>query len=83
MDKKDLVGKVVHYYDKIGVAIIKLDKTLKVGDKVKFVKGDSAFEQEVSSMQVEHAQIPAGKKGDEVGIKVDKQTKEGTLLYMA
>ncbi len=33
--KDDLVGKVIHYYDKIGVAVIKLDKPLKVGDKVK------------------------------------------------
>lgn len=83
MNKKDLVGKVVHYYDKIGVAIVRLEKTLKTNDRVKFVKGDNEFEQEVSSMQVEHAQIPAGKKGDEVGIKVEQPTKEGTLVYSA
>ena len=41
--KKDLIGKVVHYYDKIGVAVIKLEKGLKTGDKVKFVKGNSDF----------------------------------------
>ncbi len=81
MDKKDLVGKVIHYYDKIGVAIVRLGKALKAGDKVKFVKGDNVFEQIVSSMQVEHAQIPQGKKGDEVGIKVNQEAKDGTLVY--
>ena len=31
------VGRVSHYYDKIGVAIVELDGTLSVGDKIKFV----------------------------------------------
>jgi len=83
VDKKDLVGKVIHYYDKIGVAIVRLGKALKAGDKVKFVKGDNVFEQIVSSMQIEHIQLPEGKKGQEVGIKVDQPTKEGTLVYLA
>lgn len=78
-----MVGKVVHYYDKIGVAIIRLEKTLKANDRVKFVKGDNEFEQIVESMQIEHAQIPQGKKGDEVGVKVEQPTKEGTLVYLA
>ena len=80
---KDLVGKVIHYYDKIGVAIVKLEKGIKTGDKVKFVHGDNSFEQTVESMQLEHAQIDSGKKGDEVAIKVEQETKDGTLVYFA
>ncbi len=82
MEEKPL-GKVVHYYDKIGVAIVRLTQALKVGDKVKFVKGDSVFEQTVESMQIEHESLTEGKKGDEIGIKVDKSAKEGTLVYAA
>lgn len=79
----DLVGRVIHYYDKIGVVIVKLDKPLKAGDKIKFVKDDNnSFEQTVESMQIEHAQIEAGKKGQEVGIKVNQVAKEGTLVYL-
>ena len=77
----DLVGKVIHYYDKIGVAIIKLDKSIKVGDKLKFVKNDEEFEQIIESMQIEHEQITEGKKGQEIGIKVSQAEKEGTLVY--
>lgn len=77
----DLVGKIIHYYDKIGVAIIKLDKSIKAGDKIKFVKNDIVFEQVIESMQIEHDQITEGKKGQEVGIKVNKEAKEGTLVY--
>lgn len=77
------VGKVIHYYDKIGVAIVKLDSPLKVGDKVKFVKGEENFQQSVDSMQIEHAVLSEGKTGQEVGIKVNQPAREGTLVYMA
>lgn len=78
---KDLVGKVVHYYDKIGVAVVALKKNLKVGDKVKFEKGDNSFEQEVSSMQLEHKPITQGKSGQEVAIKIEQVAKEGAFVY--
>ena len=77
------VGKVIHYYDKLGVAIVRLEKKLAAGDKVKFVKGDSVFEQVVESMEIEHGKLTEGKKGDEVGIKVDQTAREGTLVYLA
>ncbi len=81
MDKKDLVGKVIHYYDKIGVAVIKLTKSLKVGDRVKFEKGDNSFEQVIESVQLEHKQVDAGKKGEEIAVKVNKVAKDGTSVY--
>jgi len=80
---KDLVGKVIHYYDKIGVAVIVLKKALKVGDKIKFVHGDNSFEQVVESMQLEHAQVTESKKGQEVAVKVDSEAKTGVLVYFA
>ncbi len=73
------IGKVTHYYDKIGVAIIKFDKPFKVGGKIKF--GEDGFEQEVSSMQFDHKQIDEAKKDQEVGIKVDNPVKSGTLVF--
>ena len=54
---KTLAGKVVHYYDKIGVAIIDLSAALKEGDKISIEKDNEAFEQQVSSMQAEHEKI--------------------------
>ena len=83
MTKKDLVGKVIHYYDKIGVAVIKLEKSLKVGDIVNFVHGENEFKQTIESMQLEHIQIKEGKKGHEVAVKIDKEAKSGTLIYSA
>lgn len=79
----ELVGRVIHYYDKIGVAIVRLEKTLKVGERVKFVKGDASFEETVESIQIEHEALQEGKKGQEVGIKVSQKAKGGTLVYLA
>jgi putative protease len=76
------VGKVTHYYDKIGVAIVELDADLGSGDKVKFVRGgEDLFEQSVESMQIEHKQIKSAKKGDVVGLKADQEVKEGAEVY--
>lgn len=78
---KDLLGKVIHYYDKIGVAVLKLKKPLKVGDMVKFMKGDEAFQQTIESMQLEHKPVSKAKSNDEVAVKVDNEAKKGTLVY--
>jgi len=81
MAKEKPIGKVIHYYDNISVAIVKLEKKLSVGKTVKFVKGDNVFEQTVESMEIEHGNLTEAKPGDEVGIKVDQAVKEGSLMY--
>ena len=76
------VGKVTHYYDKIGVAIIELSAGLSDGDKIKFVRGgEDLFEQDVSSMQIEHERIKKAKKGDAIGLKTVEEVKEGADVY--
>jgi len=77
-----LIGKVIHYYDKIGVAIIELVGTLKVGDKISFVKGDEEVEQTISSMQIERETVESAKKGQVIGIKADSIIKEGTKVHL-
>lgn len=74
------VGKIVHYYDKLGVAIIELAAPLAVGDTVKIKRGEEEFQQAVSSMQVEHQVVQSAEKGASVGIKVDQRVKEGATV---
>lgn len=81
MDKP--IGKVNHYYDKLGVAIIDLNsKGLSLGQELKFKRGDNEFTQKVSSLQVDHKEVEEVKKGDSFGLKVDKPTKPGTLVFL-
>lgn len=70
------IGKVTHYYDKIGVAVVDLTGKLSVGDTIKIAGHDKEFTQTVSSMQVEHKSVQSAKKGDVVGLKVDKEVKK-------
>lgn len=77
------VGTVTHYYDKIAVAVVKIEKSdLKVGDKVKFKDKDgNEFAQTIESMQIEHADIDIAKKGDEFGLKVNQEVKPKTEVF--
>lgn len=79
MDVK--IGKITHYYNKIGVAVVEVGATIRVGDKIKIVGHDQESGQEVISMQAEHQQIKEAKKGDNIGLKVDRPVKENDLVY--
>jgi U32 family peptidase len=75
------VGEITHYYDKIGVAVLELTADLNIGDLIKIVKDDGEIKQEVTSMQQEHQQIKAAKKGDVVGLKVTKPVAAKSTVY--
>ena len=77
-----LIGRVVHYFDKIGVAVIKLDAPLMAGDTIRIAGGEETdFSQTVDSMEVEHEKIEKAKKGDEVGLKIKDKVREGYKVY--
>jgi len=75
------VGKITHYFDKIGVAVVEIENTLSVGDQIKIVGGEEELTQKVGSMQVEHEKIDTAKKGDTIGMKVEGTAKEGDEIY--
>ncbi len=76
------VGKVTHYYGKIGVAIVELSGSLRVGDKIKVAGNLTEFEQTVDSMEVDRTPVEAAKKGDAVGIKVREKVNEGAIVSL-
>lgn len=78
---EEIVGKIIHYYDKIGVAVVKLEGNLMVGDTIHVKGKQTDFEQQVESIQVEHKSISGGKKGEEVAVKLNEKAKEGDLVY--
>ena len=78
--KARMIGKVVHFYDKIGVAIVDLEKPIKLGDTVVLMRGDKTSTQRVTSLQIEHMPVAAAMRGDVVGMKVDAEISEGTLV---
>ena len=76
-----LIGRVSHYFSKIGVAVIDLSDSLKVGDSIRIAGGENDFTQTVGSMQTEHQNINDAKAGDSVGIKVEQKVREDYKIY--
>lgn len=80
-EKEKEIGKVIHWYDKIGVAVVALKGALKVGDRIKVRRGTEEFEDTVASIQLEHQPIEVGKKGQEVAIKLSQKAKEAAVVF--
>lgn len=79
--REELIGKITHYFGKIEVGIIELSKPLAVGDTIHIKGGETDFEQEIESMQIEHENIEKAKKGDVIGLKVKEKVREGNEVY--
>lgn len=81
MEEKKLVGTVEHYYTKIGVAVVNLEDSLSVGDKISIEGATTNIQQTVDSMQVEHETVENAKAGDSVGMKVVDRVRPGDQVY--
>lgn len=79
---EEKIGRVVHYYTNLGVAAIDLtDGNLKVGDRI-LIKGHTTnFEQQIESMQIEHANVNEAQKGQSIGIRVKEHVREHDTVY--
>jgi len=76
------IGRVSHYYTKIGVAAVKITKDeLRKGDKIHIKGHTTDLTQLVESMQKEHEAIEVAKEGDDIGIKVNEHVREGDIVY--
>jgi putative protease len=83
MAEEKPIGKVTHYYGGIGVAIIKFNREIKVGETIHFKGPHTDFSQKIDSMQYDHKDIESAKKGQEVGIKAEQKVRESDEVYSA
>ena len=77
------VGKVIHYFNRLQVAGVRLTDRLQVGDHIYILGHTSDFEQDVASMQLDHQPIEVGKKGQEIGLLVVERARRGDTVYKA
>jgi len=80
MEEK-LIGKITHYFNRIGVAVLELSDEIRVGDTIHIKGHTTDFTQKIVSMQIEHKPIEVGKPGDNIAIKVDDVVKEHDLVF--
>ena len=75
------IGAISNYFEHVGVIAVKLEGTLKVGDKIRIVGGNVDVEQVVESMQIHNKSIEEAKKGDDVGIKISEKVRKGYKVF--
>ena len=75
------IGRVTHFYNKIGVAIVELSDSLLVGDTIHISGHTTNLTQKIDSIQIEHQNIEKAEKGQEVGIKVTDEVRVKDLVF--
>jgi len=80
-EEKKLVGKISHYYGKIGVAVVEVSDKISVGDKISIEGIATNLQQTVDSMEIEHKKIQMAKAGDAIGLMVKDRVREGDAVY--
>lgn len=75
------IGRVTHYFSKLGVAVVELDEALEVGDQIHVKGHTSDFTQTIDSMQIEHESVEAAQPGQSIGLKVADHVREHDVVY--
>lgn len=75
------IGEVTHYFDKAGVAVIKFNKRVSVGTRIRIYGATTDFFETLGSMQLEHIAIDAAEPNQEVGVKVGQRAREGDKVF--
>ena len=75
------IGKVIHFYSHLGVAVLTLEESLKLGDKIHIIGHATDFTQRVTSMEVDHHTVLWVKPGDNMAIKVIQPVHVHDLVF--
>ncbi len=70
------VGKVTHYFGKVGVAAMALTEKLNVGDTIHVVGYTTDETMTVDRMQIDHTDVPSAGPGDDVAVHVSARVRE-------
>ncbi|MCD6457034.1 MAG: hypothetical protein J7K81_09660 [Methanophagales archaeon] len=81
MVEKKLVGKVTHYFSKIGVAVVELSDDVKVGDRIKVEGATTSFEQVIESMEIENEKVELATVGQSIGLKMKDRVRLHDNVY--
>ena len=76
------VGTITHYFERIKVCVVKVTKgSVLIGDRLTIAAKGGTFGQKVWSMQIESRDVKVAKKGQLIGLKVDKPVAAGDQVY--
>lgn len=76
------LGKITHYFSKIGVGAIQITHdTLHVGDSIHVKGHTSDFIQKVDSMQIDGKPVVEATIGESVGLHMEQHAREHDQVF--
>jgi hypothetical protein len=76
------IGKVTHYFSKIGVAAIEVTQDkICVGDTLHFKGHTSDFTQKIDSMQIDNQEVSEAEVGKSVGMRVAQHARQHDQVF--
>ncbi len=76
-----LVGKITHYFNRIGVAVLDLIDGIQIGDTISIVGHTTEFTQRVESLEINHQKVESAGPGDDVALKVWDYVRRGDEVF--
>ena len=75
------MGKVTHYFDHVGAAIIQVETgEIRLGDRLHITGSTTDLHQLVSRIELDHEPVPVARAGQVVGIGVSDRVREHDLV---
>ena len=65
------IGRITHFYDHLSVAVLTLNASLKLGDKIHIYGHSTDLTQRVASLEVNHHSVEWVQPGEDVALKVN------------
>jgi translation elongation factor EF-Tu-like GTPase len=79
---EQLIGTVVHYFKGPSVAIVRLSEgELAVGDRVRVHGHTTDFNEQITSMELDHQKVPRAVAGQEVAILVADRARQHDQVF--
>ena len=75
------IGKITHYYNHLQVAVLKLNDSLKLGDRIHVLGHSTDLVERVTSMEVNHHVVVWVNPGEDVAIKVNEPVREHDVVF--
>ena len=80
--KEEKLGVIAHYFNHIGVGIIKIEQgTLQIGDTIRIKGNTTDLTQTVDSMQIEHLIVQQSAAGTQVGVKLQGPVRQNDTVF--
>jgi translation elongation factor EF-Tu-like GTPase len=75
-------GVVEHYYNRIKVAVVRVERPLRVGDWVRIRGAHDDLRARIKSIEMDHKPLERAEPGQKVGIKLRKRAHARSVVLL-